>query len=68
MTGMNSKTLWPRKTKLVNFRITENDYQIWSEAAKKTSKTLAQLMREGMMLRISSGECRTENKNKIVTK
>jgi uncharacterized protein (DUF1778 family) len=65
---MNSKKLWPRKTKLVNFRITENDYRLWSEAAKKTSKTLAQLMREGMMLRISSGECRTENKNKIVTK
>jgi uncharacterized protein (DUF1778 family) len=65
---MNSKTLWPRKTRLVNFRITEDDYLLWSEAAKKSSKSLAQLMREGMMLKISSGECRTENKNKIVTK
>ena len=63
-----SKTLWPRKTKLVNFRITEGDYRQWVCAAKKESKSLAQLMREGMMLRISPGECRAENKDKTVTK
>jgi hypothetical protein len=61
-----SKTLWPRKTKLVNFRITEGDYRQWVCAAKKESKSLAQLMREGMMLRISPGECRDGTQTKTV--
>lgn len=61
-----SKTLWPRKTKLVNFRITEGDYRQWVCAAKKESKSLAQLMREGMMLRISPGECRNETQTKTL--
>jgi hypothetical protein len=61
-----SEMLWPRKTKLVNFRITEGDYKQWVCAAKKESKSLAQLMREGMMLRISPGECRNETQTKTV--
>ena len=66
MTLTNSKQLWPRKTKLVNFRITEDDHLRWSEAAKKESKSLAQLMREGMMLRISPGECRDGTQTKTL--
>ncbi len=54
----NAKQVWPKKTKLVNFRITENDYHDWVCAAKKEAKSLAQLMREGMILRISPDECR----------